>query len=82
MKEALVAKFSSNARLQSMLLNTFPRRLVEHTTRDRYWGDGGGNGNGLNRLGELLMEVRAELIMTWNTISPQFSQQQPPAEYL
>jgi hypothetical protein len=34
---------------------------VEHTTNDRYWGDGG-DGSGKNRLGALLMELRAELI--------------------
>lgn len=28
---------------------------------DRYWGDGGGDNRGRNRLGALLMEVREEL---------------------
>jgi predicted NAD-dependent protein-ADP-ribosyltransferase YbiA (DUF1768 family) len=34
--------------------------LVEHTARDSYWGDGG-DGSGRNRLGHLLMQLRAEL---------------------
>ena len=35
--------------------------LVEHTEKDRYWGDGGGPGKGQNRMGALLMEVRREI---------------------
>jgi N-glycosidase YbiA len=34
--------------------------LVEHTARDSYWADGG-NGQGKNRLGVLLMRLRDEL---------------------
>jgi predicted NAD-dependent protein-ADP-ribosyltransferase YbiA (DUF1768 family) len=34
--------------------------LVEHTTNDHYWADGG-DGTGRNMLGVLLMELRAEL---------------------
>jgi N-glycosidase YbiA len=34
--------------------------IVEHTTRDRYWDDGG-DGSGANTLGRLLMRVRDEL---------------------
>jgi predicted NAD-dependent protein-ADP-ribosyltransferase YbiA (DUF1768 family) len=34
--------------------------LVEHTKKDKYWADGG-DGSGKNRLGELLMKVRAEI---------------------
>jgi N-glycosidase YbiA len=32
---------------------------VEHTRNDAYWGDGG-DGTGKNRLGQLLMELRAK----------------------
>ena len=35
-------------------------KLVEHTTNDSYWGDGG-DGRGRNMLGQLLMQVRDEL---------------------
>ena len=34
--------------------------IVEHTTHDAYWGDGG-DGTGKNMLGVILMEVRREL---------------------
>ena len=30
---------------------------MEHTENDNHWGDGGG-GSGLNRLGDLLVELR------------------------
>lgn len=60
MLEALRAKFSQHADLRAMLLATGEARLVEHTGNDGYWGDGG-DGSGRNRLGELLMRVRAEL---------------------
>ena len=61
MLKALRAKFSDQQlRLRSMLLGTGNRKLVEHTSNDSYWGDGG-NGSGSNRLGHLLMQVRSEL---------------------
>jgi ribA/ribD-fused uncharacterized protein len=61
MREALRAKFSQNPGLASLLLNTGDAELVEHTTNDKYWGDGG-DGRGKNRLGQLIMELRAELV--------------------
>jgi ribA/ribD-fused uncharacterized protein len=60
MLEALRAKFSQHADLAALLLATGDARLVEHTERDGYWGDGG-DGSGKNRLGLLLMRVREEL---------------------
>ena len=57
MREALRAKFTQHAKLKSLLLSTGTAELVEHTNNDKYWGDGG-DGNGLNRLGHLLMELR------------------------
>jgi len=60
MREALRAKFTQHADLQTLLLGTGDAVLVEHTTNDRYWGDGG-DGTGKNRLGLLLMDLRAEL---------------------
>ena len=61
MLKALRAKFSDqHPRLRSMLLGTGNRTLVEHTSNDSYWGDGG-DGSGSNRLGHLLMQVRSEL---------------------
>jgi ribA/ribD-fused uncharacterized protein len=60
MREAVHAKFTQHAQLRAMLLSTGEALLVEHTPRDRYWGDGG-DGSGQNRLGQILMEVRSEL---------------------
>lgn len=61
MREALRAKFTQHADLRELLLSTGDARLVEHTTNDSYWGDGG-DGSGRNRLGELLMELRADWV--------------------
>lgn len=63
MLTALRAKFAQHGNLREMLLATGHARIIEHTTKDRYWGDGG-DGQGLNRLGELLMRVRDELRCT------------------
>ena len=60
MREALMAKFTQHDELRELLLGTGERKIVEHTANDRYWGDGG-DGTGRNRLGLLLMEVRATL---------------------
>lgn len=61
MLKALRAKFSDrNLRLLSLLLSTGDKKLIEHTSNDSYWGDGG-NGTGSNKLGKLLMQVRSEL---------------------
>ena len=60
MREALVAKFEQHPQLRDLLLSTGDAKLVEHTERDDYWGDGG-DGSGRNMLGQLLMEVRRRL---------------------
>jgi N-glycosidase YbiA len=60
MREALRAKFTQHPQLQALLHATGDAELVEHTTNDRYWADGG-DGGGRNRLGQLLMELRAQL---------------------
>jgi len=54
------ARFSQHEDLKRLLLDTGDAKLVEHTTNDDYWGDGG-DGSGKNMLGRLLMEVREEL---------------------
>lgn len=59
MREAVRAKFTQHPELRAMLLDTGEALLVEHTKRDRYWGDGG-DGSGQNRLGQILMDVREE----------------------
>jgi ribA/ribD-fused uncharacterized protein len=60
MLEAVRAKFTQHDDLKAILLGTGDANIVEHTERDSYWGDGG-DGSGLNRLGHILMRVRAEL---------------------
>lgn len=60
MLTALRAKFTQVLSLRRALLQTGDAPLVEHTANDRYWADGG-DGQGRNRLGELLMQVRTEL---------------------
>ena len=63
MKRVLMAKFTQHEDLRALLLGTGQARLVESATVDnavnRLWGEV--NGKGQNKLGELLMEVRAEL---------------------
>ena len=66
MRIALFHKFEQHPDLQEKLIATGGKRLVEHSPRDSYWGDGG-DGKGKNRLGELLMEVRQNLRKTPQT---------------
>ena len=60
MYQALWAKFTQHPELRAILLNTGEARLVEHTRKDSYWGDGG-DGRGQNMLGKILMEIRQKL---------------------
>ena len=60
MREAVLAKFSQNEKLRELLLSTGDAKLVEHTTNDAYWGDGG-DSRGKNMLGQILMETRDKL---------------------
>lgn len=61
MLSLLRVKFAAGSALASQLLATAPADLVEgNTWNDRYWGQCP-VGHGLNRLGELLMQVRHEL---------------------
>ena len=64
MKGVLMAKFTQHEDLKQLLLSTGTARLVESATVDnavnRLWGEV--NGIGQNKLGILLMEVRAEIL--------------------
>jgi len=60
MLEAVLAKFTQHDDLREILLGTGQARLVEHTTNDSYWADGG-DGSGKNMLGMILMKVRDQL---------------------
>ena len=63
MRAALRAKFTQHPELKARLRSTGEAELVEHTRNDRYRADGG-DGTGRNRLGQLLMELRAEMRST------------------
>ena len=70
MRDALRAKFDQHPKLKLLLISTGDAELIEHTRNDSYWADGG-DGTGKNRLGILLMELRAELILkTEPTVNP------------
>ncbi len=56
---ALRLKFKMPA-ARDLLLSTYDRPLVESSPYDYYWA-AGQDGTGQNRLGHLLMQVRAEL---------------------
>ena len=60
MYEAVLKKFQTHAGPRDMLLGTGGARIVENAPMDYYWG-GGRDGTGLNKLGEILMRVRAEV---------------------
>lgn len=58
---ALKCKFSIYPHLNSMLLSTSGSILVESSPHDLFWG-GGRDGEGLNYLGRLLMQLRSEFL--------------------
>ena len=65
MKVGLQAKFGQNPKLAETLKVTGNKLLIECNRHDNFWGNGVGlaqkearTGKGLNRLGQLLMEVR------------------------
>ena len=57
MRRAILNKFIRNHNLLNILLTTNDKIIIEHTSRDNYWGDGG-DGSGQNKLGKILMETR------------------------
>ncbi|KAJ4961111.1 hypothetical protein NE237_021021 [Protea cynaroides] len=61
MYRALNCKFSIYPHLNSMLLSTVGSVLVEASPHDLFWG-GGREGEGLNYLGRLLMQLRSEFL--------------------
>jgi ribA/ribD-fused uncharacterized protein len=60
MRKVILAKFNQHKQLKKKLLDTGDAELIEHTTNDKYWADGG-DGSGKNMLGKILMEVRDRL---------------------
>jgi len=61
MRKAVWAKFTQHQDLCDMLMGTGAAKIVEHTTKDSFWGDGG-DGSGKNMLGQLLMETRSRIV--------------------
>ena len=68
MYNAVMHKFMQDRTLKSLLLSTAHggerRMIIEHTTNDSYWGDGGvphwKPGDSGNELGQLLVRIRGE----------------------
>ena len=60
MQRGLVCKFQTNTEIGEILLSTGDEFIVENAAQDYYWGCGK-DGSGKNRLGEILMKVRAIL---------------------
>jgi N-glycosidase YbiA len=60
MHDAVLTKFMQHPIIRVHLINTGDATLVEHTSNDSYWGDGG-DGSGLNKLGLILMQVRDKI---------------------
>lgn len=60
MREAVLIKFLTHQDIQSILLSTDQRLLVENSPTDYYWGCGL-NKTGQNQLGKILMSVREEI---------------------
>jgi N-glycosidase YbiA len=53
-------KFRTHSAPRALLLSTGQEEIVENAPMDAYWGCGA-DGQGLNKLGKILMRVRAEL---------------------
>lgn len=81
MKGILRAKFTQHKDLKALLLATGDARLVESATVDnavnRLWGEV--NGVGQNKLGQLLMEVRSELVAVQPKARKETSKSKPKA---
>jgi ribA/ribD-fused uncharacterized protein len=60
MRDILRAKVEQHEYVRRKLLATGDRELVENSWRDNFWGWGPSR-DGLNMLGKLWMEIRAEL---------------------
>lgn len=60
MRRAVLRKFESHADIRTILLSTGDELIVENAPADYYWGCGA-DGSGQNKLGQILMDVRAEL---------------------
>ena len=62
MYQAVLAKFTVNLEIQKVLLDTGEEAIIENAPGDYYWGCGK-DGSGQNKLGQILMKVRASLLL-------------------
>lgn len=60
MLNAVRVKFRTHETLRDLLLSTDNSDIVENAPMDAYWGCGP-DGTGLNKLGNILMQVRSEI---------------------
>jgi N-glycosidase YbiA len=60
MQQAVLLKFQTHDDIRAILLATENQAIVENSPRDYYWGCGK-DGSGQNKLGRILMHVRAIL---------------------
>jgi ribA/ribD-fused uncharacterized protein len=60
MRTAVRAKFAAHTALRAVLISTSDEEIIEAAVGDAFWGCGA-DGNGLNWLGRILMEVRDSL---------------------
>ena len=60
MRRAVLRKFETHADIRAVLLSTAVEELIEDSPTDAYWGCGAER-TGQNKLGQILMEVRALL---------------------
>ena len=77
MRKAIWAKFTQHQQLRTLLINTGDAYITENSPVDSYWGFGrsetgpraklGGNSNGMNMLGKIIMEVRTFLTGRFST---------------
>ena len=62
MQQGVLKKFQTHADIREILLATGDELIVENAPGDYYWGCGK-DGSGKNKLGQILMAVREELII-------------------
>lgn len=60
MVQAVRCKLATHAEIRDLLLSTGEEVLIENAPSDYYWGSGK-DGNGQNKFGPILMQVRGEL---------------------
>ena len=70
MRSVLFAKTEQHPIVRRRLLETGGRQLVEDSSTDAFWG-WGPNQLGKNQMGRLWMEIRSDLLLAENELSPE-----------